>query len=173
MRERVLDLIFLLGVLFKGIDGAIELVAGAGLLLIGPNQLRGTANAATAHELQQDPHDLIANLIRHGANHLGTSATSFIAIYLLLHGVVKLAIVIALFIGSSRVYPWAIAALGAFLVFQVYELFTAPSVSVWVLSVFDAFIIGLTWREWRHGRGLNETWHTTIRWVFHRTAPAA
>src|SRR4051794_29976261 len=48
--------------------------------------------------------------------------------YLLLHGVVNVAIVVALLIGSKRVYPWAMAALAAFVLFQIYELVTKPSV---------------------------------------------
>src|SRR6478609_1545433 len=106
-RERVLDLAFLLGVLFKGIDGAFELVAGVALL----------------------------------------------------------------FLGSRRIYPWAIGALTLFLVYQVYELVVAPSVFVLVLTLFDAVIIALTWREWRHGRTLRETMRTTVDWVFRRSAP--
>lgn len=112
MKERVLDLVLLIGVLFKGIDGLVELVSGALLLIITPAQLQGAAKAVTGEELSADPHDLIANLIVHGTSHLHAGAVWFIAAHLLLHGVVKLAIVIALLIGSRRVYPWAMAAPG-------------------------------------------------------------
>jgi uncharacterized membrane protein len=80
------------------------------LLITTPAQLQGAANAVTAGELSQDPHDLIANLILQGASHLHTAGLRFVAAYLLLHGVVKVAVVIALLIGSRRVYPWAMAA---------------------------------------------------------------
>jgi uncharacterized membrane protein len=168
MKERVLDLVFLLGVLFKGIDGLVEFVGGIVLLFVTPATLLGAATALTAKELSEDPHDLLANLLVHGATHLGSSGIAFIAAYLLLHGAVKLAIVVALLIGSRRVYPWAMAALGAFLIFQIYELVTAPSLGVAVLTVFDAVIIWLTWREWRRGRELRDTWRGTVAWVFRR-----
>lgn len=168
MKERVLDLTFLIGVLFKGLDGLVELIGGMILLFTSPAQLYGAATAVTAEELSEDPHDLIANLIVHGVSHLHASAQLFVAAYLLLHGLVKIAIVIALLIGSRRVYPWAIAALGAFLIFQLYELVTRPSVGVAVLTVFDAVIIWLTWREWRRGRELRLTWRSTLDWVFRR-----
>lgn len=168
MKDRFLDLIFLIGVLFKGIDGLGELIGGAVLLFVSPAHLRGAADAATAEELSEDPHDIVANLIRHGAAHLGGSAIVYVALYLLLHGVVKVAIVLALLLGSKRVYPWAIAALIAFVVFQVYELLTRPSAGVAALTVFDVFIIWLTWREWRRGRELRDTWRETVSWVFRR-----
>lgn len=77
----------------------------------------------------------------------------------------KLAIVAALLIGSRRLYPWAIAALSGFLVFQLYELITRPTITVALLTVFDAAIVLLTWREWRHGRTLHRTWHSTLAWL--------
>lgn len=171
MRERVLDLVFLIGVLFKGLDGLLELVGGAVLLFVTPGQVQRAVERATARELAEDPHDLIANLVLHGAAHLHGRSVVFVAAYLLLHGLVKLAIVVALLVGTRRVYPWAMAALGAFLVFQVYELVVRPSVAVAVLTVLDAVIIWLTWREWRRGRELRTTWRQTVAWVFRRPQP--
>lgn len=168
MRNRILDLIFLIGILFKGVDGAVEFLGGAVLFFVGPTRLQGAADAVTAHELSQDPHDVIANLIRNGVAHLGKSGVAFLAIYLLLHGVVKLAIVIAILVGSKRVYPWAIAALIAFVIFQVYEMFTNPSAGMAALTVFDVIIILLTWREYRQDRELRDTWRGTVDWVFRR-----
>jgi len=174
VKERILDLVFLIGVLFKGIDGLAELVGGIALLLVTPGKLIGVAADLTAAESAEDPHDLLANLLLNGVVHLDSGGKTFLAAYLLLHGVVKLAIVVALLIGSRRIYPWAIAALGLFLIFQIYEMFTQPSVGVAVLTVFDAIIIWLTWREWRRGRELRDTWRGTVAWVLHRTpAPGA
>jgi uncharacterized membrane protein len=169
MKDRILDLIFLIGVLFKGIDGLVELIGGVVLLFVTPSHLQGAADSVTADGLSEDPHNIIANLIRHGAAHLGGSSITFLAVYLLLHGVVKLAIVLALLIGSKRVYPWAIAALVAFVLFQLYELVTAPSLGVAALTVLDVLIIWLTWREWRRGRELRNTRRGTVEWVFGRS----
>jgi uncharacterized membrane protein len=172
MKDRVLDLVFLLGVLFKGVDGLVEVVGGVLLLFTTPAKVQSAARAATSGELAEDPHDLIANLVLHGAAHLQHGSLVFAAVYLLVHGLVKLAIVIALLIGSRGIYPWAMAALGAFLIFQVYELVTRPSIGVAVLTVFDAIIIWLTWREWRRGRELRTTWRGTVAWVLRRPAGA-
>lgn len=170
MKERILDLVFLIGVLFKGIDGLAEVVGGTVLLFVTPAKLIGVAKDLTATELAEDPHDLLANLLLHGVAHLDSGGKNFLAAYLLLHGVVKLAIVVALLVGSRRIYPWAMAALGLFLIFQIYEMFTQPSIGVAVLTVFDAVIIWLTWREWRRDRELRDTWRDTVAWVFHRSS---
>lgn len=170
MRERVLDLVFLIGVLLKGIDGLVETIGGILLLFVSPAQLTSATNAVTAEELSEDPHDLIANLLVHGVSHLHAGAQLFIVAYLMLHGVVKLAIVIALFIGSRRVYPWAMAGLGAFVIFQVYELVKSPSIGVVILTIVDVVIIWLTWREWRRNRELRKTWRGNLDWILHRNA---
>ena len=170
MRERIMDLIFLIGVLFKGIDGLVELIGGAVLLFVTPSQLAGAAHAVTANELAEDPHDIIANLLVHGVASLGAGGVGFLALYLLLHGVVKLAIVVALLLGSRKIYPWAIAGLIAFLAFQVYELVVSPTIGLVLLTVFDLVIVALTWREWRHGRTLHETMRSTVDWVLRRGA---
>jgi uncharacterized membrane protein len=168
MKDRILDLVFLLGVLFKGLDGLVEVIGGVLLLFATPAKLQHAARAATSGELSEDPHDLVANLILHGVAHLQHGSIVFAAVYLLVHGVVKLAIVIALLVGSRGIYPWAMAALGAFLIFQVYELVTKPTIGVAILTVFDAVIIWLTWREWRRDRELRTTWRGTVAWVFRR-----
>jgi len=165
-----MDLIFLVGVLFKGIDGLVELIGGAVLLFVTPSQLAGAAHAVTANELAEDPHDIVANLLVHGVASLGSAGVGFLALYLLLHGVVKLAIVVALLLGSRKIYPWAIAGLIAFLIFQVYELFVGPTIGLVLLSAFDLVIVALTWREWRHGRTLHETMRSTVDWVLRRTS---
>ena len=170
MRERILDLIFLIGVVFKGVDGLIELLGGAMLLIVSPERILGLTHAVFAGELAEDPDDPIANAVLRSVAHLDSGATTFLAAYLLVHGVVKLVVVVALLVGSRRVYPWALVVLLGFLVFQLYELVTAPTVGVVILTALDAMIIWLTWREWRHGRTLHQTWHSTLDWVFRRKA---
>jgi uncharacterized membrane protein len=107
----------------------------------------------------------VANLLLRGAAHAGEGAFLFVGLYLLVHGVVKLGIVLALIWGKERVYPWAIGALALFVAFQVVELVLHPSVSVALLTVLDLVIIALTWREWRQHRSLRETLATTTGWL--------
>jgi uncharacterized membrane protein len=155
-REFVLDWVFLIGVLLKGLDGLVEVLAGVPALFVTPGQLSELARAVTAGELAEDPHDLIANLILRESHTLGAGGLFIGGLYLAVHGAVKVAIVIALVRGSRRVYPWAIAVLTALLVLQIVDLGVSYSTGVLVLSIVDVMIIWLTWREWRHGRTLGD-----------------
>jgi uncharacterized membrane protein len=155
--ERWFDLVFLIGFAFKAIDGFVELVVGLPLLVLRPTQVDAVARLATATELREDPNDLLAHLIRHGAANLSTEMSIVAAVYLIVHGLVKLGIVAAIFRGSRRLYPWAIAALGGFVIWQAYEFIQHPSIGLALLTLFDVVIVGLTIREWRHPRSLGDT----------------
>ncbi|MBW4042578.1 MAG: DUF2127 domain-containing protein [Acidobacteria bacterium] len=172
-RGHLLDLAFLVGLILKGVDGLVELLAGIPLAFFTHGQIGSLARAITAEELREDPHDLIANLVLHGAAAITSGTALFAAIYLIVHGVVKLAIVISLVVGAHRIYPWAIAALIGFVVFQLVELVSRPSVGVALLTVLDVVIIGLTWREWRQRRTFRETLDSTVAWVRRRSPTAS
>ena len=168
-RGHLLDLAFLVGLVLKGVDGVAELIAGIPLLFLSHGQISSIAKALTAEELREDPHDLVANLVLHGAATITSGTALFAALYLIVHGVVKVAIVVALVIGAHRIYPWAIAALIGFVVFQIVEMIAHPSVGVALLTVLDVVIIGLTWREWRQRRTFRQTLDSTIGWIRPRT----
>jgi uncharacterized membrane protein len=161
-RERWFDLVFLVGFALKAIDGLVELAAGIPLLVLRPGQVEAAARLATAGELQEDPDDLLAHLIRHGVAALSADATIFAAAYLIVHGLVKLGIVAAIFRGSRRLYPWAIVALGGFVVWQGFEFFRHPGVGLALLTLFDVVIVALTVREWRHHRSLGDAVRSLI-----------
>lgn len=167
----VLDLLFLLGVALKGIDGLVETVAGVALVFLGPHGLKTVVHNATSHELFEDPHDLIANLIVHGTAGLSAGSVHFASAYLIVHGVVKLAILVALVFGAVRFYPWAIAALGILAIYQVVAFALHPTVGLAVLTLLDIVVIALTWREWRQHRSLRQTARATWRWMLRRPEP--
>jgi len=73
----------------------------------------------------------------------------FGAVYLLLHGVVKIVLVAALLKDELWAYPWMLVFLGVFIVYQVYRLSFKPSGGLTALTLFDAFIAWLTYREYR------------------------
>ena len=69
--------------------------------------------------------------------------------YLLLHGITKIALVAALLRNQMWAYPWMIGFLLIFIGYQLYRIVLSPTFSLSVLTIFDAFIVWLTWREWR------------------------
>ncbi len=147
-----LDRTFEVGILLKGLDGILELVGGALLLLVPPASLSRIAAALTQHELSEDPHDVIATYLLRTSHGLTGSAVGFAAAYLLLHGVVKVVLVLALLRNKLWAYPWMIAFLVAFIGYQLYRIALHITLGLTALTIFDAIIVWLTWREYRKQR---------------------
>src|SRR5262249_45197863 len=147
-----LDLVFRVSISLKGIDGVLEIIGGIVLLFVAPATLQRWARMLTAHELTQDPHDFVARHVLDSASTLSRSTTLFGAVYLLTHGIAKVVLVVALLREQLWAYPWTIALLAAFVVYQVYRLTDRFSTGLLLLTVFDVFLIGLTVLEYRRRR---------------------
>lgn len=144
-----LDRTFRISLILKGLDGVLELVGGLLLLLVTPAQIGDLARFLTQHELAQDPRDFVANSLLHLTSNLSGSASLFGAIYLLLHGAVKVVLVWAVLKEKLWAYPWMIAFLLVFIAYQAYRISVAFSWGMVLLTAFDIFIVWITWREYR------------------------
>jgi uncharacterized membrane protein len=147
-----LDRVFEIGIIGKGLNGTAELIGGLLLLLASPDRIRHFAVLLTQGELSEDPHDLIAMRLLHSANGLTGGAVRFGAIYLLAHGAVKVALVIALLLDKLWAYPWMIGFLSLFIGYQLYRIALHPSAGLIALTIFDALVLALTAREYRRQR---------------------
>jgi uncharacterized membrane protein len=151
--ESALDRTFRISISLKGLDGVLEIIGGLVLLFIAPATLHSWARTLTAHELAQDPHDYIALHLLHSASQLSRSTTIFGAIYLLSHGIAKVVLVVALLRNQLWAYPWLIALLVVFIVYQVYRLSYRVSAGLLLLTLFDIFVLVLTVVEYNRRRG--------------------
>jgi uncharacterized membrane protein len=147
-----LDKIFKISLALKGLDGVLELVGGILLLLVSPAQMVSVVHFLTQHELSEDPNDLVATTLVHWAGAMTVSATLFGAVYLLLHGLVKVVLVWAVLRDKLWAYPWMIAFLLVFIAYQGYQLLVAFTWGMVLLTAFDIFIVWLTWHEYRAHR---------------------
>jgi len=149
----VLDWTFEIVLIVKGLDGILEIIGGLLLLAVSRAQMGAWVVALTQHELAEDPHDLIATHLLSLEGHLSGGSQTFAALYLLSHGVVKVVLVAAVLKDKLWAYPWMIAFLLAFIGYQGYLLAVNPTLGVALLTVFDVFMVWLTYREFgKHRR---------------------
>lgn len=148
----LLDRTFEIGIILKGLNGLLELVGGILLLAVSPATINSVVVKLTQGELSEDPHDVVAQYLRTTAHNLTASAVVFGAAYLLTHGIVKVVLVVALLRDKLWAYPWMIAFLLVFIIYQCYRLSFAPSAGLIALTIFDLIIAWLTWREYRKHR---------------------
>lgn len=148
-RARWRHRLFQVAMVGKGVDGLVEVAGGALLWMFGLDGLGGAVRFLTAHELAEDPRDLLAGqLVRHTRG-LAASTVHFVVAYLLVHGVVKLWLVGGLIRERRWVFPVALVVLGLFVLVQGFRLERHFTGGLLALTVLDVAILGLVWREYR------------------------
>lgn len=148
-RRGVREVLFRVSVWLKGLNALSELIGGVALFAVSPPLILHVVRFLTQDEIAEDPRDLIANALRHAAGRLTFATEHFMAIYLLVHGAVKLVLVWALLARVLIAYPASIAIFAGFIVYQLYRYAFMQGVGLLVLSAFDLVVIGLIVLEYR------------------------
>lgn len=142
--------LYLVGVGLKGVDGLVELITGLALL-ISPVILHQILQAllGEAHEHTSTVARYIAENIAHVDGDLARGGTTFLMLFLITHGIIKIVLVYCLIRELTWAYPYALAVLTLFLIYQIYACFVTPGLVVTFFAVLDAIIIWLVWGEWQ------------------------
>lgn len=158
-RERFLHWLFEIGIWFKGIDGALELIGGILLLVFSPRAINNWISAITQHELQEDPGDWICNMLRRSGSHLWGHGHFIGAIYLLGHGAIKVFLVAGILRGKLWYFPTAMVVIGIFILVQATRLCFRFSWPLLIATSIDVIIIFLIWHEYHRAKRRNDSKH--------------
>jgi uncharacterized membrane protein len=149
MNERRIHQLFEISVLLKGAHALIECIGGIALALISTDTIVRLVNLLTQDELIENPNDFIATHLLSWAQNFSLASKHFYAFYLLTHGLVKVLLVIGLLKGKLWAYPASLAALGLFIVYQLYRFTETHGIGLLVLTAFDLLVMVLIWHEYR------------------------
>ena len=155
--HKLLDRVFNVSISLKGINGVLELLGGSALLFIDVGHIRELLRWISVHAVAAHQHSSMSRWIEGFADRLGADSTTFAAWYLLIHGFIKVGLVWALLRQKTWAYPWMLIVLVIFVTYQCYEIIVHFTWGMLALTVFDIFIVVLTWREWRLHRGRRGT----------------
>ena len=143
------DRLFRIALLVKAVDGAAELVGALVLLTVPGAALASLVNHIVARDLLGPPDGSLARHFEAGTAEFVSGSRTFAVVYLALHGVVKLALVVALLRRWQPAYPVAALVLGVFVAYELYRATRTGSVLLPFLAALDLAIIGLIVREYR------------------------
>lgn len=143
---------FIAAVAVKGIDGLLESLAGIAVAVLGTQGIYDLVIQLTAPELDVHPDSKAVHLLRHGASHLAHASAQFVEIWLLAHGLLKLALSIELLRGKAWIFPVASAVLSGFVIYMTYKLVGSYSSWLLALALFDLLTVALVLNEWRSHR---------------------
>ena len=142
--------LFLVSVWSKGIAGLVETIGGLVLLFIPQTGLNALIIALTAPELAEDPTDRVSTFLQRVVHDLSADTKLFVSGYLIIHGVIKVLLVLGLLGRRLWSYPVSLWFLAAFIVYQMYRFLFTHSLWLMALTALDLVVAFLIWREyWR------------------------
>lgn len=147
-RERSIYEIYYVSILLKGLNALLEIVLGVFLLFT--SHFNGVIQTLISNEMVEDPGDFI---VKHLSSYLTPGNELFGGLYLLSHGIIKGFIIWGLMRGKLWAYPAGLAVFGLFIAYQVLKWLETHSWILVVLTVFDLFVMGLIWHEYRRAQG--------------------
>lgn len=150
LEEKNIHLVFEVSLIFKAIFASLEILAGVLVYVISPTVLSRFLISLTESDLFDTKPDAFVTYLTRTAEIISIGSTHFAAFYLLSHGVVKLFLIIGLWRKKLWFYPASMAVFGLFIVYQLYRYSFTHSFWLLVLTIFDIFIIWLTWHEYRY-----------------------
>lgn len=142
--------LYKIGVGVKGFDGAVELLTGL-WLLIAPESLHDLLQFFVGHAVQHHSKfmQFVAENIAHIDSELVAGGLLIVIIFLLTHGIVKIALVYCLIKEIIWAYPYALLVLGGFTIYQAYLFVAHPTWGMGLFTLLDIIIIWLVWGEWQ------------------------
>lgn len=143
------ELLFRIAMVVKGLDGLIELIGGITLLLVSQAEVQKVVAAVVTRDLLGPPDGSLTRHFVAGTAEFASGNRTFAVVYLLLHGMLKVALVVALLRHWLPAYPVAIVVLGLFVVYELYRATQTGSLLLPVLAIVDVVVIALVVREYR------------------------
>ncbi len=145
--------LFEAGVLLKALNSVWETATGL-LLLFSMQPIVHNVFLFLSREeyLGTTRDDALFRMVAEQFNHLSVSTRHFAGYYLLFHGLLNMFLAYNLYKNRLWAYPFAMGAVGLFLVYQLYRLVHTHSLVLFFITLFDIAFIVLTWHEYKFQR---------------------
>jgi uncharacterized membrane protein len=149
IQERHIRIYFQISVLIKGLISLLEVIGGLVVIWVPVAFFTDWIIGISQHHLTKDPGNFIAAHTLQLAQEFAAASGSFIAIYLISRGLIKLLLIIALLKNKLWAYPASGVVLGLFIIYQLYEIVVAYSLLMTLVTVFDFVVMYFIWREYK------------------------
>ena len=145
--------VYILSLWTKAVFAVVEMAVGLAIYFVTLTEVRSLTRWILHLRIFADPHDRRTVVMQHLLGGLPMNAKTFLAVYLLLHGALKIGLVAGLLTGHRWAHPVGLAGLGAFVIYQVEHYFKHGQPIILVMAGFDVFIMVMVWREWQQKMG--------------------
>lgn len=131
------------------IYGVLRVLFGLALLQVVGTPLVDIIHSLMAHELRDDPSDLLFGMTQSIIGSEPATITYFIAFYFIFWGVTDTVLSYCLLKDKLWAFPVSLVLIGCFVLYELVRLFYTQSAMLASVIAIDLFIFWLIWREYR------------------------
>jgi uncharacterized membrane protein len=139
---------FIITLYIKGIDGALETIGGILLFFLNKREMSSFIRFLTQHEIFGFHHNWLANKAWELLNKETVKLQLFQAIYLLLHGLLKLILVWGLLKKILPLYIASMIILAGFIAYEIFHWTHTHSIALLFFMFLDMLILALVIKEY-------------------------
>lgn len=140
------DNLFKIGLVIKGVDSVFEVIGG--ILLTMPVKMAKYLSVLAEHELYRH-HQVLSGRLDKLAESVTTHASIGEAVYLIIHGLAKVVLILAIYKGKKWGYVGLIGVLSLFSAIEIARGFYAHEILTAALAAFDILMVILIWKEYK------------------------
>lgn len=140
-KDKLLHSLFELGILLKFLNGILEIILGIILFFISGETIHRFIRFVFTSEILHDPQDLVVNYLINHSQNLTHAVLVFTGIYLLIHGLIKVWLVVSLWAKKLWAYPTAAVILFTLTIYQIYLFVSLHSIFQFLLTIIDILIL--------------------------------
>lgn len=148
-KDTIINVGFYGGLAIKAVNALIEFIGGLLMIIVSHDWLNRLIRLITLPELREDPKDFVMNYFITLGQNLSISSQHSVAIYMLLHGTTKLAVIWLLWKKKMWAYPLAVFVFGLFIAYEIYSYMHSQSVLMLLIVIIDATIIVMIILEYK------------------------
>lgn len=148
-QERTIYYAFRTSILIKGAISAAEILVGGILFFISFEALAHFGVRISAPFLPDSLFAWVAHEVALLSLEVATIPPLFVALYIFSRGLIKLVLIAALLRNMLWAYPSSLCVMGAFLLYQFYQIAAEGSAIIVAITLFDIVVMYFIWREWR------------------------
>jgi uncharacterized membrane protein len=149
-KDTIINIGFYGGMFIKAVNALIEFLGGILMIALNHESLYSLIELIALPELRQDPNDVLMNYLITVGNNLSIGSQHSIAVYMLLHGSIKMVVIYLLWNKKIWAYKPAVAVFGLFIAYEVYSYLNSSSLLMLFIIIIDAAIIALIILEYKH-----------------------
>jgi len=145
----IINIGFYGGLVIKGVDALIEFIGGFILIVINHEGLNRLISLIALPELREDPKDIVMNYVITIGQNFSINSQRSVAIYMILHGITKMAVVWVLLTKKMWAYPLAMFVFASFIAYEMYSYMHSQSVLMLIMVILDMVIFVMIILEYK------------------------